>query len=67
MTPKELEDKFDEALDIYRKEMIFNVDTHEGKYLDTDDLEQIARQTFYCLHDMKNILLEYVKESRAKK
>ncbi len=67
MTPKQLEDKFDEALDHYRQEIMFHVETfsqcHNNEYLTKDDMEQIARQTFYCLHDMKDILLEYVKEN----
>lgn len=66
MAAGQLEKKLNEALDSFRENTQFNLETfdqsHENEYLTKADLEEISRQTFYCLNDFKNIIVKYLKE-----
>lgn len=64
MTPAQLEKELNKALDNFREEMIFLIDTHDEKYLTNYDLENIARQVFYTLDDFIKIIVKYTKTSR---
>lgn len=64
MTPAQLEKELNEALDNFREEMIFLIDTHDEKYLTNYDLENIARQVFYTLDNFIKIIVKYTKTSR---
>lgn len=64
MTPAQLEKELNEALDNFREEMIFLIDTHDEKYLTNYDLENIARQVFYTLDDFIKIIVKYAETSR---
>jgi transcription elongation factor GreA-like protein len=62
-----MEKRLNEAVDNFRAEMQFHLETfdqsHNDEYLTKDDLEQISRQVFYCLSDFKNIITEYLKNN----
>lgn len=64
MTPAQLKKELNEALDNFREEMIFLIDTHDEKYLTNYDLENIARQVLYTLDDFIKIIVKYAETSR---
>ncbi|MBD7939450.1 hypothetical protein H9655_20625 [Cytobacillus sp. Sa5YUA1] len=67
MTPKQLDDKLDEALENFRVATQFSVETfdqtHQDDLLNKDDLEELSRYIFYCLNDFKNIISSYAKNT----
>lgn len=64
MTPAQLKKELNKALDNFREEMIFLIDTHDEKYLTNYDLENIARQVLYTLDDFIKIIVKYAETSR---
>ncbi|MGG3524882.1 hypothetical protein ABES13_05090 [Bacillus pseudomycoides] len=66
MTTERLEKELNKALDDFRENTLFNIETfeqvHENEYLTKDDLEEINRQVFYCLHDFKSKIVKYLKK-----
>ncbi|BAR86751.1 uncharacterized protein KNN_05959 [Bacillus thuringiensis serovar tolworthi] len=67
MSTDRLEKELNKALDDFRENTLFNLETfeqvHENEYLTKDDLEEINRQVFYCLHDFKSKIVKYLKEN----
>ncbi|PEU78332.1 hypothetical protein CN386_13450 [Bacillus cereus] len=67
MSTERLEKELNKALDDFRENTLFNLETfeqvHENEYLTKDDLEEINRQAFYCLHDFKSKIIKYLKEN----
>ena len=65
---KKLEEGLNEALERFRQEIIFQMETfdqtHDSDYLTRGDFEEINRQVFYCLFDFKNQIIEYLKAAQ---
>ncbi|MGN4930283.1 hypothetical protein [Bacillus cereus group sp. MYBK14-1] len=69
MKTENLEKQLNKALDDFRENTLFKLETfeqaHENEYLTKDDLEEINRQVFYCLHDFKKVIVEYLKGNNS--
>lgn len=62
---KKLDRRLNDTLENFRLEVQFDVETfeqtHKDEYLTKNDLEELGRQIYYCLSDMRNALLDYLK------
>ena len=61
MDKLKLEKELDQCLDDYVKEVKFNVETFKGEFCTKDDMEELARQTFYCLNEFKKCLIKHLQ------
>lgn len=59
---KQLKEALDKSLEIYKMEMKSNIEMKEGQVLTADDMETIARQTFYMMDDFKDQIIKYLEE-----
>lgn len=62
---KNLDQRLNEALENFRLDVQFDVETfeqtHKDEYLTKKDLEELSRMIYYCLSDMRNALLDYIQ------
>lgn len=67
MSTGRLEKELNKALDDFRENTLFNLETfeqvHENEYLTKEDMEEMNRYTFYCLNDFKNSIIKYLKDN----
>ena len=63
---EQLEESLDKSLEIYKMEMKSNIEAKKGQVLTADDMEDIARQTFYMMDDFKDQIIKYLKEIHSK-
>ena len=70
MDLKKLEEQLNDSVEGFKKESLFTVDSFDQAEYSQDEmketLEQMSRQTFYVLNEIKSSLLEYLKENEQK-
>lgn len=58
----QLDEYLNNALEEFKDEWKFNLETHEGKYLTKDDLDTMGQQFYYCLSSFKQHIMAYLKD-----
>jgi hypothetical protein len=65
MNIKELNTALEQSLEGFKEQIKFDLNTFEqnrlGPYLNKDDIEEIARQTFYLMCDFQEHIIKYLK------
>lgn len=62
MKVQQLEKELEDATQLFIKETDFMIDTHEGEYLTTQDLDNLRSQVFYAMNSFKDSITKYIKK-----
>lgn len=58
---EQLEKEMNKCLDDFTQEIDFNYETFDGSYCTKDDMKELAKQTFYTMHSLKDCIIKYLK------
>ena len=62
MKTAKLEEKLNQSIEEFRENVQSNYETARSQHCTPDDLQELARQTFYALNDFKKHIVEFLKE-----
>jgi len=60
----ELKKNLDATLDEFKKNVNFNHETSTQDYCNKDDLNELAKQTFYALGQFENLVITYLQDKK---